>query len=187
MNLSHLVTSYYSPPSTYSHSSTSQKRQALQSEPSSLSVSNGYYDRNASNLAYARSPQPPLSPPVEDQARFSLPSISSLLQGADQLAPVHVASRPEVSRPGSLPKANKQAQDDFTTDPSLTARLWIRWKQTLSVWLVTIVRKLARFSSKPHKCVIYGLFLPARDVPSSIPTTISQVVRIPEFSHLPYR
>ncbi|EQL31851.1 hypothetical protein BDFG_05899 [Blastomyces dermatitidis ATCC 26199] len=93
MNLSHLVTSYYSPPSTYSHSSTSQKRQALQSEPSSLSVSNGYYDRNASNLAYARSPQPPLSPPVEDQARFSLPSISSLLQGADQLAPVHVAKK----------------------------------------------------------------------------------------------
>ncbi|EGC49893.1 C2H2 finger domain-containing protein [Histoplasma capsulatum var. duboisii H88] len=92
MNLSHLVTSYHSPPSTYPHSGTSQKRQSLQSE-SSLSVSNGYYDRNASNLAYARSPQPPLSPPVEEQSRFSLPSISSLLQGADQLSPVHIAKK----------------------------------------------------------------------------------------------
>ncbi|KKZ59899.1 hypothetical protein EMCG_05285 [[Emmonsia] crescens] len=93
MNLSHLVTSYHNPPSTYSYSGISQKRQSLQSEPSSLSVSNGYYDRNASNLAYSRTPQPPLSPPVEEQTRFSLPSISSLLQGTDHLPPVHVAKK----------------------------------------------------------------------------------------------
>ncbi|OAX81786.1 hypothetical protein ACJ72_03873 [Emergomyces africanus] len=100
MNLSHLVTSYQnSPSSTYSYSGTSQKRQALHSEPSSLSVSNGYYDRNASNLAYSRTPQPPLSPPVEEQTRFSLPSISTLLQGADHLSPVHIAKK---HRPNSL-------------------------------------------------------------------------------------
>ncbi|PGH04183.1 hypothetical protein AJ79_07161 [Helicocarpus griseus UAMH5409] len=98
MNLSHLVTSYHSPP-TSSAPGGSQKRQSLQSEPSSLSVSNGYYDRNASNLAYGRTPQPPLSPPIEEQNKFSLPSISSLLQGADSLPPVHVAKK---QRPNSL-------------------------------------------------------------------------------------
>ncbi|OJD18458.1 hypothetical protein AJ78_01514 [Emergomyces pasteurianus Ep9510] len=99
MNLSHLVTSYQNSPSTYPYSGTSQKRHALHSESSSLSVSNGYYDRNASNLAYSPTPQPPLSPPVEEQTRFSLPSISTLLQGADQLPPVHITKK---HRPNSL-------------------------------------------------------------------------------------
>lgn len=35
---------------------------------------------------YSRSPQPPLSPPVEDQPKCSLPSISTLFQGADSAA-----------------------------------------------------------------------------------------------------
>ncbi|KAK2747265.1 hypothetical protein FQN55_005260 [Onygenales sp. PD_40] len=100
MNLSHLVTSYHTPPSsTSSHSSTSHKRQALHNETPALSVSNVYYDRNASNLAYARTHQPPLSPPVEDQPRFSLPSISSLLQGADNLPPIHISKK---QRPNPL-------------------------------------------------------------------------------------
>jgi len=33
--------------------------------------------------AYKRSPQPPLSPPVEEQPKCSLPSITALLEGAD--------------------------------------------------------------------------------------------------------
>ena len=43
-------------------------------------------------ISYTRSPQPPLSPPVEDHSpKCSLPSISTLLEGADGAA-MHAAS-----------------------------------------------------------------------------------------------
>ncbi|KAJ5376847.1 hypothetical protein N7509_013733 [Penicillium cosmopolitanum] len=44
---------------------------------------------------YKRSPQPPLSPPVEDQPKCSLPSITALLEGADG----HSAKRQRLSPP----------------------------------------------------------------------------------------
>ncbi|CAI7567840.1 unnamed protein product [Penicillium manginii] len=44
---------------------------------------------------YKRSPQPPLSPPVEDQPKCSLPSITALLEGADG----HAAKRQRLSPP----------------------------------------------------------------------------------------
>ncbi|OQE17895.1 hypothetical protein PENSTE_c019G09029 [Penicillium steckii] len=45
--------------------------------------------------AYKRSPQPPLSPPVEEQPKCSLPSITALLEGADG----HAAKRQRLSPP----------------------------------------------------------------------------------------
>ncbi|PKY02279.1 hypothetical protein P168DRAFT_273349 [Aspergillus campestris IBT 28561] len=48
--------------------------------------------------SYSRSPQPPLSPPVDEQRKFSLPSISSLLEGADGAA-MHAAKRQRLTPP----------------------------------------------------------------------------------------
>ncbi|EEH22075.1 hypothetical protein PABG_04286 [Paracoccidioides brasiliensis Pb03] len=93
MNLSHLVTSYNSPLSTSSHLGISQKRQSLHSESSTLCEPDGYYDRNASNLAYVRSPRPPVTPPIEEQTKFSLPSITSLLQDTHNLPPVRLSKK----------------------------------------------------------------------------------------------
>lgn len=49
------------------------------------------YFAPSTSTAYTWSPQPPLSPPAEDQRKCSLPSISTLLQGADDLA-IHASS-----------------------------------------------------------------------------------------------
>ncbi|CAK41273.1 zinc finger protein C25B8.19c [Aspergillus awamori] len=50
-------------------------------------------------ISYTRSPQPPLSPPVEDQSpKCSLPSISTLLEGADGAA-MHAAKRTRMTPP----------------------------------------------------------------------------------------
>jgi hypothetical protein len=93
MNLSHLVTSFGSDSSrgssaTYVEPSpTAQnKRSLLCDETSTVPVSNLYLDRSVSNLKCTRTPQAPLSPPVEEQNKCSLPSISSLLEGADNLS-----------------------------------------------------------------------------------------------------
>ncbi|KAL1863625.1 hypothetical protein Plec18167_000721 [Paecilomyces lecythidis] len=59
------------------------------------SVSDSYFPSSSTSYV-SRSPQPPLSPPVEDQRKCSLPSISSLLEGADR---------------SSLPSAKRQRQD----------------------------------------------------------------------------
>ncbi|KAE8374883.1 hypothetical protein BDV26DRAFT_295567 [Aspergillus bertholletiae] len=61
------------------------KSRASYSPPPS---SAGSYKRPAehstdSYFSYSRAPQPPLSPPVEDQPKCSLPSISALLESAD--------------------------------------------------------------------------------------------------------
>ncbi|KAL2216989.1 hypothetical protein M432DRAFT_467294 [Thermoascus aurantiacus ATCC 26904] len=50
------------------------------------------YFAPSTSTAYTWSPQPPLSPPAEDQRKCSLPSISTLLQGADDLA-IHASKR----------------------------------------------------------------------------------------------
>ncbi|KAA8643414.1 C2H2-type zinc finger protein [Aspergillus tanneri] len=47
---------------------------------------------------YSRMPRPPLSPPVEDLSKCSLPSINSLLQSADG-ASVHAAKRQRTTPP----------------------------------------------------------------------------------------
>ncbi|KAL4898775.1 hypothetical protein BDV59DRAFT_167494 [Aspergillus ambiguus] len=52
----------------------------------------------ATSTSYSRSPQPPLSPPVEDQPKCSLPSISTLLVAADN-APMPPAKRQRLSPP----------------------------------------------------------------------------------------
>ncbi|RAL11040.1 C2H2 finger domain protein [Aspergillus homomorphus CBS 101889] len=50
-------------------------------------------------ISYSRAAQPPLSPPVEDSPpKFSLPSISTLLEGADA-ASMHAAKRARVTPP----------------------------------------------------------------------------------------
>lgn len=100
MNLSHLVTSYQPDTSRPSSTSSSQDNipglhyrfTATQTEARPQSMSSSYFDRNASNLAYTKAPQPPLSPPGEEPVKCSLPSISNLLQGVDNLANDHVAS-----------------------------------------------------------------------------------------------
>lgn len=51
-------------------------------------TTNSYFPSRAS---FKRSPQPPPSPPVEDQPRCSLPSISTLIETAD-CAPMPDAS-----------------------------------------------------------------------------------------------
>ncbi|PWY83461.1 hypothetical protein BO70DRAFT_395902 [Aspergillus heteromorphus CBS 117.55] len=52
--------------------------------------------------SYTRSPQPPLSPPVEDHSpKCSLPSISTLLEGADA-ASMHAAKRTRMTPPVQL-------------------------------------------------------------------------------------
>ncbi|KAK1141765.1 hypothetical protein N8T08_008430 [Aspergillus melleus] len=48
--------------------------------------------------SYSRTPQPPLSPPVDDVPKCSLPSISSLLEGADGAA-MHAAKRQRTTPP----------------------------------------------------------------------------------------
>lgn len=97
MNLSHLVTSFESDSSRGSSVTCEQlsptarnKRSLLHDETPSVPVSNLCLDRSATNSTYTRTPQAPPSPPVEEQNKCSLPSISSLLEGADNLS--HVAS-----------------------------------------------------------------------------------------------
>lgn len=51
---------------------------------------------------YSRSPQPPLSPPVEDQPKCTLPSISTLFEGADS-----AATHPTSMFPSLLLKTHK--------------------------------------------------------------------------------
>ncbi|KAL1965177.1 hypothetical protein VTN77DRAFT_5931 [Rasamsonia byssochlamydoides] len=62
-----------------------------------------YQEKNAPNsyfptMNFTRSPQPPLSPPAEDQPKCSLPSISTLLEGADIALPAVKRHRPNPSQ-----------------------------------------------------------------------------------------
>lgn len=66
----------YSPPMQYSSYKPSE------------GITNSYFP---SRTSFKRSPQPPPSPPVEDQPRYSLPSISTLIETADA-APMPDAS-----------------------------------------------------------------------------------------------
>lgn len=63
--------------------------------------------------SYSRSPQPPLSPPVEDQPKCSLPSISTLLGAADS-APMPPAKRQRLSTP-----ARRESDSWLQTTPCL--------------------------------------------------------------------
>ncbi|OJJ85189.1 uncharacterized protein ASPGLDRAFT_57364 [Aspergillus glaucus CBS 516.65] len=53
---------------------------------------------------YSRSPQPPLSPPVEDLPKCTLPSISTLFEGADSAA-MHPSKRQRMTSPDSRPQS----------------------------------------------------------------------------------
>ncbi|KAI9933869.1 hypothetical protein ASPWEDRAFT_48525 [Aspergillus wentii DTO 134E9] len=79
----------------------SLKRRATFSPPAvsykpSTSDKDSYF--TAVPTTYTRSPQPPLSPPVEDQPKCSLPSISTLLESADS-ASMQPAKRQRMSSP----------------------------------------------------------------------------------------
>ncbi|GIJ90168.1 hypothetical protein Asppvi_009120 [Aspergillus pseudoviridinutans] len=66
--------------------------------------------------SYSRTPQPPLSPPAEDQPKFSLPSISILLENADGAA-AHAAKRQRTSLSAhrdSDPRPLSQTYDSIT-------------------------------------------------------------------------
>ncbi|RLL99472.1 hypothetical protein CFD26_107075 [Aspergillus turcosus] len=66
--------------------------------------------------SYSRTPQPPLSPPADDQPKFSLPSISILLESADGAA-AHPAKRQRTSLSAhrdSDPRPLSQTYDSIT-------------------------------------------------------------------------
>ncbi|OJJ43073.1 hypothetical protein ASPZODRAFT_136621 [Penicilliopsis zonata CBS 506.65] len=84
----------------------------LQTPPLPTTTSSSYFTTAAAaTTSYVRSPQPPLSPPVDDQPKCSLPSISTLLEGADSA--FHSAKRPRYS-PDSESRRSYQSYDPVT-------------------------------------------------------------------------
>lgn len=70
-----------------SHGPDHLPKRPLYSPPSkSFKFDKSYFTAVPTPTYYSRSPQPPLSPPVEDQPRCTLPSISTLFEGADSAA-----------------------------------------------------------------------------------------------------
>ncbi|KAB8075650.1 hypothetical protein BDV29DRAFT_171524 [Aspergillus leporis] len=67
-----------------------------------------------SYFSYSRAPQPPLSPPVEDQPKCSLPSISALLEGADS-ASTYTAKRQRISPPPRRESEIRATYDSVST------------------------------------------------------------------------
>ncbi|KAE8148487.1 hypothetical protein BDV25DRAFT_158164 [Aspergillus avenaceus] len=94
------------------------KSRASYSPPPSSASS---YKRSADHMdsyftavpTYTRTPQPPLSPPVEDQPKCSLPSISALLEGADS-ASTYAAKRQRVSPP---PRRESEIRSTYDSIP----------------------------------------------------------------------
>ncbi|RHZ45026.1 uncharacterized protein CDV56_100038 [Aspergillus thermomutatus] len=75
-----------------------------------------YFTVPIHTTSYSRTPQPPLSPPVDDQPKCSLPSISILLEGADGAA-AHAAKRQRTSLSAhrdSDPRPQSQTYDSIT-------------------------------------------------------------------------
>ncbi|KAE8411755.1 hypothetical protein BDV36DRAFT_273552 [Aspergillus pseudocaelatus] len=90
------------------------KSRASYSPPPS---SAGSYKRPAeydSYFSYSRAPQPPLSPPVEDQPKCSLPSISALLESADSASP-YAAKRQRTSPPPRRESEFRSPYDSVST------------------------------------------------------------------------
>lgn len=91
----HLTLSTMDVANLISHGPDHLPKRPLYSPPSSKSFK--FDDKSYFTAAptpttyYSRSPQPPLSPPVEDQPKCTLPSISTLFEGADSAA-MHPAS-----------------------------------------------------------------------------------------------
>ncbi|RAK96748.1 C2H2 finger domain protein [Aspergillus ibericus CBS 121593] len=100
--------STYKARASYSPPMSSYKRSIEQ-------VSDSYF--SSVPISYTRTPQPPLSPPVEEHSpKCSLPSISTLLEGADG-ASVHAAKRTRMTPP--LQRESSQAYDFKTNGPQL--------------------------------------------------------------------
>lgn len=85
MHLSNLITNEWKDARCYTASSRSCPSPPLTSRTRTFDQ----YQEPASNSYYSttRSPQLPLSPPADDSGKFSLPSIATLLDGADALFP----------------------------------------------------------------------------------------------------
>ncbi|KAF5865265.1 hypothetical protein ETB97_004848 [Aspergillus alliaceus] len=85
------------------------KSRASYSPPPS---SAGSYKRPSTDsyFSYSRAPQPPLSPPVEDQPKCSLPSISALLESADS------ASTCATKRQKTSPSPRRESEIRSTYD-----------------------------------------------------------------------
>ncbi|KAE8351355.1 hypothetical protein BDV28DRAFT_21501 [Aspergillus coremiiformis] len=95
------------------------KSRASYSPPPSCA---GSYKRLAEPLidpyfSYSRSPQPPLSPPVEDQPKCSLPSISALLESADS-ASTYPTKRQRTSPPPRRESDVRLTYDSISTPPT---------------------------------------------------------------------
>ncbi|KAJ9210831.1 transcriptional regulator family: C2H2 zinc finger [Paecilomyces variotii] len=83
------------------------------------SVSDSYFPSSTTSYV-SRSPQPPLSPPVEDQRKCSLPSISSLLEGADRSS-IPATKRQRQDNPFQRERAYSHAADHIAGNASKVA------------------------------------------------------------------
>ncbi|PYH91936.1 hypothetical protein BO71DRAFT_401016 [Aspergillus ellipticus CBS 707.79] len=100
MDLASLISHPGPAPTTTFQSRPSYSPRAGSYKRSIEHTSDSYFP--SGSTSYIRSPQPPLSPPVEDQSpKCSLPSISSLLEGADGAA-MHAAKRTRMTPPVQL-------------------------------------------------------------------------------------
>ncbi|EAW08838.1 putative C2H2 finger domain protein [Aspergillus clavatus NRRL 1] len=100
MDLANLISHPTSEAASTFKSRSAQSPPAFQANPykrlSGSSMSSYFTSVPTTATSYSRTPQPPLSPPVDDRPRCSLPSISTLLEGADSAA-AHAAKRQRTS------------------------------------------------------------------------------------------